>query len=635
MRVLQINPNGSEASALDLHPTISVVTGLGPSGRDLVVQAFRAMAQGTDPGCGGLLEAHGVLFDLTAETIGMLDLSARDGVIVGPDDIAGVGSAASPLAPTFDRAQIDEFVAETPVGQHPDLDAARKSRNDAREALAILREAAEKAHTKYDEVETELRRAQAELDVARSSGPRLRHVTADVVDADADDTEVVSTEDLRAMHAELADLAASLEQRGQQIQRGLKELSSIDVRPLNVLLDAIRSPSPVELIPSERAQELADDVKLLEGRVGELERQLDDQGMGTTAVMARLEACRAEVANAERSMKKPELSPADVEELEAAHEAVLEAEQKASSGLFKGGARKSLEEAVDKQQRILDRIGFPTWTAYVMGASLLSIDPIAEQRLEKARLDLEAAEQHWARITEAIESNPEHRALLNKLEEVYLEAYDLLGGEEPEDLETALRTLQVPKREVTTEELADALAYQLELLGLPLGEKPSVDLVVMAADAFVEEAMAITGRIAELRAEQARVDAELADSRARLEELPPLPVEEPAAPEPLPTFGGFASFDDTPLVSNDDGGSFGAFGSFDSDPSDGGESGDSFESFSSFDSFGSFLSDPEPEPDGEPSERPTDTVEFQGFDSFPSLLGSDEEESGAERTFAT
>jgi len=612
MRVLQINPNGSEASALDLHPTISVVTGLGDGGRALIRRAFEEMSKGRDPGCGGLLEAHGVLFDLSAEAISMLDLTARVGVVITPEDIASVGESLRRGAgpPTFDRAQIDQFIAEAPVGEFPDLDLARNARNNSREALEILREAAAKSQAKYDDKETSLRRAEAELDVARTTGPRVRLVTEDDADANAEDTEVVSLDDLRARHDELVELIDVLHTRGAQIERGLKELSSIDVRPLTVLLDAIRSPSPVELVPSERAQELADDVKILEARVADLERELDDSGMGTAGVMQRLEQCRAEVAQAERSMKKPELGPADVEELEAAHEQVFEAEQKASSGLFKGGARKALEEALEAQQRVLDRVGFPTWTAYVMGASLLSIDPIAEQRLEKARLDLEGAEAHWARITETIESNPEHRTLLNKLEEVYLEAYDLLGGEEPDDLEYALRNLQVAKREVTTEELADALAYQLELLGLPLGESPSVDLVVMAADAFVEEAAAITGRIAELRAERAHREAELADATMRLNELPVLPPLEPEAQVPsgidLVGFDPFESLgaDETTSDTPDD--SFGSFANFGDDGAGGGaDDGNEGTGGSRDDSgFGGFVS----------------------FDSFPSLVPDDDED---------
>ncbi|MCB1262877.1 MAG: hypothetical protein KDB33_21125, partial [Acidimicrobiales bacterium] len=68
MRLLQINPNGSDESALDFHPMVTVVQGLGPSGRDLVLSVARSLPLGGDPGVGGLLEAHGVLLDLSGET---------------------------------------------------------------------------------------------------------------------------------------------------------------------------------------------------------------------------------------------------------------------------------------------------------------------------------------------------------------------------------------------------------------------------------------------------------------------------------------------------------------------------------------------------------------------------------------
>ncbi len=214
---------------------------------------------------------------------------------------------------------------------------------------------------------------------------------------------------------------------------------------------------------------------------------MEAEGRGTAGALQRLEAARAELADAERAMHKPNLSPDDVVELEAAHTEVLEAETKAS-GLRKRGGQKRLDEAMAAEQRILDRVGFPTWSAYIMGAGLLGIDPMAEQRLERAQAELVAAESHWATVAAEIESNPELRALLDRLEDVYLEAFDLLGGDdEQEDLEQALRSLKVPKREVTTEELVDALAYQLELVGLDLGPNPGIDRTLMAADAFLAE----------------------------------------------------------------------------------------------------------------------------------------------------
>ena len=104
-----------------------------------------------------------------------------------------------------------------------------------------------------------------------------------------------------------------------------------------------------------------------------------------------------------------------------------------------------------------------------------------------------------------IENDPTHRALLDRLEAVYLEAFDLLGGDDEQaDLENALRAVRVPKAEVSQDELVDALAYQLELVGLTLGQSPGVDRVTMAADAFLAEVSVLSERIGELRARARR-----------------------------------------------------------------------------------------------------------------------------------
>src|SRR5206468_3970590 len=114
---------------------------------------------------------------------------------------------------------------------------------------------------------------------------------------------------------------------------------------------------------------------------------------------------------------------------------VLEAEA-GMSGPRRRGGQKRFEDAQAAEQAVLDRVGFPTWSSYVMGAGLLSIDPMAEQRLDRARHELEVAETHWAAVAGAVEADPEHSALLDRLEAVYLEAFDLLGGDdEQNDLE--------------------------------------------------------------------------------------------------------------------------------------------------------------------------------------------------------
>ncbi len=146
------------------------------------------------------------------------------------------------------------------------------------------------------------------------------------------------------------------------------------MRPIEVLVDASATPAPAEMVPSERANELADEFVALQRQVDAFEADLEARGNGTASALQAVEAARAELAAAERAMRKPNLSPDDVIELEAAHEAMLDAEP-SSSGRFRRGGSKRFDEAVAAQQAILDRVGFPTWSAYVMGAGLLGIDP--------------------------------------------------------------------------------------------------------------------------------------------------------------------------------------------------------------------------------------------------------------------
>ena len=133
-----------------------------------------------------------------------------------------------------------------------------------------------------------------------------------------------------------------------------------------------------------------------------------------------------------------------------------------------------------------------------------------------------------------IENDPTHRALLDRLEAVYLEAFDMLGGDDEQaDLENALRALRVPKAEVSQDELVEALAYQLELVGLALGQSPGVDRVIMAADAFLAEVSVLSERIGELRSSADEVQVELADANHALAAFDA--AEEAAARDPPST----------------------------------------------------------------------------------------------------
>lgn len=488
MRLLQLSPDGTDDNALDLHPMVTVVSGIGASGREAVRRAVSALPAGLDPGMGGLVEAHGVLLQLNPATLAMLDLAEDRDVVCGPGDLPvgrnprSAGSGAS----------VDEVLAAVPEGTSPELDHARRQLADAEEAAQVLRDAVARAR---DELES------------------LSARRAELVEQLGGEPGGEPAEDPRPA---LAEQRAEAEEDAERAERGLEELGALDPRPLQVLLEAIRNPAPIQYVPSERGAELADEFVRLQAEVAELEDRLEADGVGTASALARLDEARQQVAAAEKAMRKPELTDQDRIDLEAAHEEVLEAEKKSGG---RGRGKKRLDDARAAEQAILDRVGFPSWSAYVMGAALMTIDPLAEQRLDRARAELAAAEEHWANVSAIIESDPVHRELLDQLEAVYLESFDLLGGDEPDDLETALRTLEVPQREISMEELADALAYQLELLGLPVGDDVHVDRVAMIADTFLDEVGHIGVRMSELEAERDAARARVAEIDEQLAAL--------------------------------------------------------------------------------------------------------------------
>src|SRR5690606_8816334 len=154
MRLLQLNSNGNETSALDFHPMVTVVNGLTDAGRSTVINAVTALPKGLDPGCAGLVEAHGILLDLDVDTLALLDLNGDLDVLVRSSDLpgsSGVASSASIevtesiLPPAVDGLSVEQFLEIVEPGAHPELDAAQLDQRQAVEAREVLRAAVERA----------------------------------------------------------------------------------------------------------------------------------------------------------------------------------------------------------------------------------------------------------------------------------------------------------------------------------------------------------------------------------------------------------------------------------------------------------------------------------------------------------
>lgn len=74
MRVLRLGLG--DARAVDLHPSVSVVTGLTERQHTALRRAFRAIGTGLSPRSSGLVEAHGLLLDTTQDDLDLLEVPA-------------------------------------------------------------------------------------------------------------------------------------------------------------------------------------------------------------------------------------------------------------------------------------------------------------------------------------------------------------------------------------------------------------------------------------------------------------------------------------------------------------------------------------------------------------------------------
>ncbi|HSP04372.1 MAG TPA: hypothetical protein VLR27_12760 [Acidimicrobiales bacterium] len=87
MRVLRVQLDDDHL--VDLHPAVSVVSGLSGSQRTTLRRAFDAVGAGLEPPIPALIEAHGLLFDAAQADLDLLDLARHPGrAVAAPATLA-------------------------------------------------------------------------------------------------------------------------------------------------------------------------------------------------------------------------------------------------------------------------------------------------------------------------------------------------------------------------------------------------------------------------------------------------------------------------------------------------------------------------------------------------------------------
>lgn len=602
MRLLQLATGPDEL--LDLHPNLTVVTGLGDDAHRKLIAAVAGLARAEAAPGGGLLEAHGVLFDLDPAMLAVLELDA-DGLdpIVRPGQLPGqpISVDARELRAreqAFNEllAQISALVerqaqARSAVQAAADAVAqARRARADAEMGAARRFEELDRLTQRLDELgeqrrrldddlaaarqeltdtttrRTDLEAATAQVRAARDSAVarrealevELREVEAAIDPGTADEVERL-TRDLRAVeqavaaeraqeeeeraHRSSADAGTEdeedqeppevrlerLEERVRELDQLLVVLVPVERLAVEAALAELEGGDGVDLVPSAEATELAEELDRIDADLAAAAVSEVPAG-ALAAARTRLEDARHLLAEAELAWRTPELDRQMTERLEDVHEEILEALDRAERRFGGRGAQDRVTELRSVEQNLLDRLGFASYSDYLMGHSLIHVDPAKEAALDAARLELAAAEDDWRGLQAATEAALVRAEVLDRRRSLLDKARSLLGGTAPGARpQDALRALLVPA--VSADQAAARLQAALSSAGLDLDdEELDHEELALIASTWLDEAEQVQGRRHGATEEREQLEAERSAVRAELEAARPAVAHAPVEP---------------------------------------------------------------------------------------------------------
>ena len=568
MRVLRLDLS---TGRLELHPFVSVIRGLSPAAREEALAAFGGVAGGAAPSP-GLVEAHGVLLDLTPASLSLLDLREAVDVVVRADDLparpGGDAEGAGVARRTFAQAEAAHAAAleaeeaatrvvatakealETaqlegatpgPELRRPELDRQRSelermvmARAEVEGGIAAAEQALADARLWLAEAETASGRARE----SRAQAARAVSVAAAAIETTSGRRDPMAAAGLAGARQRLAEAEAAVDAAREQrepvvdpvpddlppveeltaerleLETAILALDAPDPFPVQLALEQLREADGDELVAVPAALTLADDWATLAIDVagaGADDDPTDDLDGGDRRAEARrrLEAAQAGIAAAEAAVRLPQLDPELVVELEEAHHELLEAKDSADKRFGGAKAAKRVDEARTREEGALDKMSFRTYTEFVMGAHGVEVDPAAERQLDAAREELAAAEAAMRELEAGVAVELERAELLERRRKLRAKAVVLLGADPGDDVEAALRRHRVPARE--TSERSLRLRAALEGAGLVLGDEdfPERTLVDLAKVWLTEHGQAASQRTA-LENRVAGVDQRLA-----------------------------------------------------------------------------------------------------------------------------
>ncbi|HEX9683402.1 MAG TPA: hypothetical protein VGA13_09985 [Acidimicrobiales bacterium] len=396
MRILEVALDGAP-DPIELHPGITVVAGLDPAARRAFVEAVAELSSGKTPsGALVTIESLDIVMPADETSIAALGLGSDLDVVLSPHQLPSgrpdhSGGEPDPEhdlnAAIYDRQREEELEQAVEDARRRLTDARAVDPMQAPEVTAARR-IAEEARAAVTTAQAEAERAAAIVDTL---GPTAEPVDSEAAKRALDDAEAA-----------------------------LAELEGAEPRPPDPLDDPDQDPHQlghrggadnvdgvVDGVVDEVVDEVVGAVERLRAAVGAPFEPVDrdgpiDDDPRVVAATNVLEEARTGLRAAERDAEPLHLDPTDVEALEQAYAAVEDSEERVARRVAGPGSKRRLKAAEQDLRTVLDRLGLPSYSAYLMRSSSMNVSAAARDDLRAASARAAEAEGRLEGIIEVV-----------------------------------------------------------------------------------------------------------------------------------------------------------------------------------------------------------------------------------------
>lgn len=516
---------------VELHPRLTVLSGLPAQMRAALAATASAIPRGVDAPLQGSVEVHGILMDLDRANLALLELTHDVDVVLRAADLPGAEPPVSENLTDTERGGTEGAEMDPAVAHAKDQMAAAAAVNDDRgRFLGGLRSDHEHLAASRAALVSELERTRSDIDSFALAGLKVARDELATLELELRTPQVIDRRaERRHIELRLDELITSAD----TVRREIRRLEAIDVAAVRRCRDVLGEEQAPVVEPLREAIDLANSLRSVDQQLAALHARLAGARQQIAELTDRRDAAHAELLASERALRAPELDPAVVEELERVHDEIFDLDGRESK-VGASRARRRLAELKAEEEVLLHRLGFDTWASYVMGVSSADAEAERIHRHEVAKATYEFAEDELARAAAQPSDEVAELATLSvRRDEFVRSAIRIVGPGDAErvadsaadssaDLVARLEAhrVRVAAPDQTPARVAE-LRAALEAADVELPNRDlAADEIAILADGWLETMTEVAGRLERLREQHRSMEHEIDTLAAELESVP-------------------------------------------------------------------------------------------------------------------